>query len=80
MNQRVFGVIAASRSSARSLKPLFCGHGTNTGVPSDTVTMSGYDTQHGLGMITSSPAFRVASMALNSTCLAPVEMMISSGL
>ena len=30
----VFGVIAASMSSARGLKPLFCGQLTNTGVPS----------------------------------------------
>ncbi len=41
MNQRVFGVIAASRSSARSLKPLFWPHGTSTGLPSARVTMSG---------------------------------------
>ena len=41
MNHLVFGVIAASRSSARSLKPLFCPQGTNTGVPSASDTMSG---------------------------------------
>ena len=33
MSQRVRAVIAARRSSARSLKPLFCGQGTMTGVP-----------------------------------------------
>ena len=37
----VCGVIAASRSSGRNLKPLFCGHGTGTGVPSDSSTISG---------------------------------------
>ena len=30
----VFGVIAASISSGRGRKPLFCGQVTNTGVPS----------------------------------------------
>ena len=35
------GVIAASISSARGLKPLFCGHGTNTGTPSSRVVISG---------------------------------------
>ena len=40
-NHLVRGVIAASRSSARSLKPLFCPHGTMTGVPSANATMSG---------------------------------------
>ena len=32
----VFGVIAASMSSARGLKPLFCGQLTNTGTPSQS--------------------------------------------
>ena len=32
-NHLVFGVIAASRSSGRSLKPLFCGQATSTGTP-----------------------------------------------
>ncbi len=36
----VLGVIAASRSSGRSLKPLFCGHCTNTGLPPGTFAMS----------------------------------------
>ena len=37
----VFGVIAASSSSARILNPLFCPHGTNTGTPSARLTISG---------------------------------------
>ena len=36
----VFGVIAASISSARGLKPLFCGQCTNTGSPSTSCVIS----------------------------------------
>ena len=37
----VRGVIAASRSSGRSLKPLFCGQATGTGTPPATWVVSG---------------------------------------
>ena len=37
----VRGVIAASRSSGRSLKPLFCGQLTTTGSPPMTRVISG---------------------------------------
>jgi hypothetical protein len=36
----VFGVMAASISSARGLKPLFCGQGTNTGSPPTSFVIS----------------------------------------
>ena len=36
----VFGVIAASMSSARGLNPLFCGQVTNTGSPSQSLVIS----------------------------------------
>ena len=36
----VRGVIAASSASACSRKPLFCGHGTNTGVAPANLAMS----------------------------------------
>ena len=36
----VFGVIAASRSSGRSRKPLFCGQATGTGTPPASFAMS----------------------------------------
>jgi hypothetical protein len=54
--------------------------GTQTGLPSHSSTMSGYETQYGAGMITSSPAFSVAASALYSTCLPPVPTVICSGL
>src|SRR5690242_21734700 len=60
----VFGVIAASRSSGRILKPLFCGQATGTGLPSASNTISGYETQNGAGITTSSPGDRVATSAL----------------
>ena len=41
MNHLVRGVIACSSASARSLKPWFCSHGTSTGLPSASDTMSG---------------------------------------
>src|SRR6516162_1691683 len=72
----VFGVIAASRSSDRNLKPLFCGQGTGTGVPSHSNTISGYDTQKGAGITTSSPRLIVATIALYSTCLPPELIVI----
>ncbi len=37
----VRGVIAASMSSGRGLKPLFCGQFTNTGSPPMSCTISG---------------------------------------
>ena len=37
----VFGVIAFSRSSGRSLKPLDAGHTTGTGLPPASTTISG---------------------------------------
>ena len=42
-----------------------------TGVPSPNITISGYDTQYGAGMMTSSPGFSVASIALKMICLPP---------
>ena len=72
----VLGVIAASRSSGRNRKPLFCAHGTGTGVPSHSSTISGYDTQNGAGITTSSPGLMVATIALYSTCLPPALIVI----
>src|SRR3954469_15952108 len=76
----VFGVIAAANASAVSLKPLFSEQGTQTGSPSASNTISGYDTQYGAGMMTSSPGLSVAMKALYRTCLPPVPTVIWFGL
>ena len=60
----VLGVIAASRAAGVILKPLSAVVSTATGAPPARRTMSGYDTQYGAGMITSSPGFKVATRAL----------------
>jgi hypothetical protein len=64
ISQRVFGVMAFSSWAGVSLKPSASGHGTVTGLPSQASTMSGYDTQNGAGMITSSPSSTVIANAL----------------
>ena len=63
--------MAASSSTGCSLRPFSGRVATRTGVPSAKVTISGYDTQYGAGMITSSPASSVAISALKITCLPP---------
>src|SRR5690606_27869653 len=55
-----------------NLKPWASTVGTMTGLPSFNSTMSGYDTQYGVGMMTSSPASSVACSAEKISCLAPV--------
>ncbi len=74
----VRGVIARSSACGVSLKPSDSGHATTTGVPSLTSTMSGYDTQYGAGMMTSSPACTVAANAVKMSCLAPTPTISSS--
>jgi len=63
-NQRVRGVIAFSNAAASILKPDCSPHETITGTPPCNATMSGYDTQYGAGMMTSSPSLTVAARAL----------------
>ena len=57
-------VINFSSCSAEILKSLCSSHSTNFGVPPANKTMSGYETQYGAGIITSSPGLIVASMQL----------------
>src|SRR5262249_24944143 len=74
----VFGVMAASMSSERGLKPLFCGHVTNTVSPSNSLVISAYALQDGTGITASSPGFSVAPNALKIACLPPLLTLISS--
>src|SRR5471030_2425586 len=76
----VLGVIARSSASGVSLKPVDSWQFTMTGVPSPNSTISGYETQYGAGMMTSSPGFRVASMALKMICLPPEVTTVCDGL
>src|SRR5258705_11611225 len=75
----VRGVMLASSCAGVSLKPASRGHSTTIGTPPVSLTISGYDTQQGAGTITSSPGFNVAKKALKIACLAPAEMLTSSG-
>ena len=68
-----------SRILAVILKLWSWPHSTIIGVPSASCTMSGYDTQKGAGIITSSPGFNEAISALNKTCFPPVPTVIMSG-
>ncbi|MOA26747.1 hypothetical protein D3C78_1475620 [compost metagenome] len=74
----VRGVMACSNACGVSLKPSASGQASTTGVPSLTSTMSGYDTQYGAGMMTSSPACTVAASAVKINCLAPTPTISSS--
>ena len=49
-----------------------------TGMPPRILVTSGYETKYGAAMITSSLLSSVAINALNMTCLAPLDTMISS--
>ena len=49
---------------------------TKIGVASDNLTISGYDTQYGEGINTSSPLFKTAWHKLYILCLHPVETKI----
>src|SRR4051812_6185844 len=63
MSHFVRGVSAASSVSGNNLNPRSTVD-TSTGVPPASFTISGYDTQHGVGITTSSPASSVAKSAL----------------
>ena len=43
----------------------------NFGVPPANIVISGYETQYGVGIITSSPEFNEANKALNKICFPP---------
>ncbi len=73
---RVFGVIAASSCAGVILKPCSMPASTITGLPSASSTMSGYDTQYGAGMMTSSPGLITACTRLKKLCLPPQETRI----
>ena len=72
----VFFEIAFFNFCGVSLNPSFSSHFTNLGFPPASRTMSGYETQYGAGIITSSPLLRVAMNALYKTCFPPVPTVI----
>src|SRR5690606_28246213 len=76
INNFVFGVIAASNSAALILKSLSMVASINTDSPSANFTISEYDTQYGVGMITSSPGFTKHIIAFAKDCFAPVDTTI----
>ena len=71
-------VIFFSSSSGVILNPFFSEHLTIFGVPPAKRTISGYETQYGAGIITSSPGFTVAKIALKIICFPPVPTEICS--
>ncbi|KAG1389099.1 hypothetical protein G6F58_013369 [Rhizopus delemar] len=73
--QFVGRVDRARRVAGRSVAGEVC---TATGVPPLTSAMSGYDTQYGAGMMTSSAACTVAASAVKINCLAPTPTISSS--
>src|SRR3972149_344604 len=74
----VAGVIASSNSSGVILKPFSSRAGRITGVAPDIATITGYDTQYGAGIITSSPFSKNARDRLKNDCLPPQDTSISS--
>ena len=60
----VLGVTAAAMVSGSRSKPVSSRVETITGTPSTSRTCSGYDTQYGLGTITSSPGSISATQML----------------
>ena len=60
----VLFVIAAFNFAGVILNPSFSSHFTIFGFPPAKRTISGYETQNGAGIITSSPLFKVAIKVL----------------
>src|SRR5690606_5914050 len=69
-------VIASSNCSGVILKSLSIVVSINTDLPSAKVTISEYDTQYGVGIITSSPGLISVRITFDKDCLAPVDTTI----
>ncbi|MNT36723.1 hypothetical protein D3C71_1247010 [compost metagenome] len=76
INNLVFGVIAASNCAGVILKLLSISVLINIDFPSAKMTISEYDTQYGVGIITSSPGLIKVKITLDRDCFAPVETTI----
>ncbi len=63
--------------SGVNLKPELSSVSIITGIPCAIVTIGGYETQYGAGMMTSSPGFTTDIIELYTHCFAPLETMIS---
>ena len=72
-----FGVMTASNCSGVILKSDSIVVSIKTDFPSANVTISEYETQYGVGIITSSPGLMSVSSTFDNDCLAPVETTIS---
>src|SRR2546430_4990812 len=72
----VFGVIARRTMSAVSTN-LFCSVSIKTDLPRANVTISGNETQYGLGIRTSSLGLMSETTALKIACLQPDVAMTS---
>src|ERR1700678_2569283 len=79
INHLVRGVNACSSASGRIRNPFSMFVSIKTGVAPQNRVSSGYDTQYGEGMTTSSPGPSVASNAFEITCLPPLETIVSLG-
>ena len=71
MTALVRGESARSSRSGVSFQPSSSRVSTSTGVAPNMRTCSGYVTQYGLGMTTSSPGSKSARARLKSACFAP---------
>ena len=61
------------------MKLLRSSDGMNTGTPPAMRTISGYDTQQGVGISTSSPGSRMHWKMVYRLCFAPEETIMSDG-
>ena len=77
INHFVFSVINEFKLSASILKSFFMSQFKNLGLPPANNVISGYETQYGVGIITSSFGFKVANNALNKICLPPTPTITS---
>ena len=74
----VLGVIAV-RSASGSIWKRFFSVGRCTATPRHSWVMDSYRLNAGVGMMTSSPGFRIVDRLMYSASVAPMVTMISSG-